>query len=122
MAMLEEIARLVAMSIELLAIAVIVVGALEAVIGIARFGLRYGEGASLAQRAIWTRFARWVVGGMTFQLASDVVTTSFAVTWDEVGHLAAIAAVRTLLSFFLDREMEAKRDTLERAQATASTS
>ena len=43
---------------------------------------------------------------LTFQLAADVVNTSFAPTSDELGHLAAIAAIRTFLGYFLDREMD----------------
>ena len=42
-------------------------------------------------------------------VSADVVNTSFAPTWDELGHLAAIAAIRTFLSYFLDREMDDTR-------------
>ena len=66
------------------------------------------------------KFARWLVAGLTFQLAADVVSTSVAPTWDEVGHLAAIAAVRTFLSFFLDREMETKNELQERERTNPS--
>jgi uncharacterized membrane protein len=45
---------------------------------------------------------------MTFRLAADIVNTLVAPTWDQVGHVAAIAAIRTFLSFFLDRELEEK--------------
>jgi uncharacterized membrane protein len=37
------------------------------------------------------------------------VSTSFAPGWNEVGRLAAVAAIRTFLSHFLDHEMEATR-------------
>ncbi len=107
---LREIAHYVALAIELIAIIVIAVGALQAVIGVARTGLRADEEAVFIQRAVWMRFARWLVAGMTFQLAADVVATSLAPTWDEIGHLASIAVVRTFLSYFLDREMEAKSE------------
>ena len=46
---------------------------------------------------------------MTFQLAADIVNTSLAPTWDELGHLATIAGIRTFLSFFLDRELDETR-------------
>lgn len=55
---------------------------------------------------MWLGYARWLVAGLTFQLAADIVSTSFAPTWDDVGRLAAVAAIRTFLSYFLDREME----------------
>jgi uncharacterized membrane protein len=106
--MLHEIAHYIALAIESIAIAVIAIGTLEAVIGAARVGMHSGRGATNEQRAVWMRFARWLVAGLTFQLAADLVNTSFSPTWDEVGHLAAIAAIRTFLSYFLDREMVEK--------------
>ena len=52
-------------------------------------------------------FARWLMGGLTFQLAADIVETAVAPSWDALGKFAAIAAIRTLLSFSLDRDMDA---------------
>ena len=58
-----------------------------------------------ATRAVWLDYARWLVAALTFQLAADIVATSFAPTWDDVGRLAVVAAIRTFLSYFLEREM-----------------
>jgi uncharacterized membrane protein len=69
------------------------------------------------RRAVWLTFARWLVAGLTFQMAADVVNTSFEPTWDELGRLATIAAIRTFLSFFLDREVEDTRDLQHRGVA-----
>ena len=109
---LHEIARYVALAIEFVAIAVIAIGAIEAVVGIVRVGMHTAD-----RRVVWLDFARWLVAGMTFQLAADVVNTSFDPSWDEIGHLAAIAGIRTFLSFFLDREMDARTEQLERERA-----
>jgi len=107
--LLHEIAHYVALAIEVVAIAIIAFGALEAVIGMVRVG--FGSATTNDdRRAVWLTFARWLVAGLTFQLAADVVNTSFAPTWDEIGHLAAIAAIRTFLSYFLDREVEETRE------------
>ena len=107
--LLHDIARYVALAIEAIAIAIIAFGALEAVIGIVRVGLSSAT-TNDDRRAVWLTFARWLVAGLTFQLAADLVNTSFAPTWDELGHLAAIAAIRTFLSYFLDREVEDTRE------------
>lgn len=107
--MLHEIAHYVALTIEAIAVAVIAIGAVEALIGMLRVGMG-AESKGPARRAVYLLFARWLVAGLTFQLAADVVNTSFAPTWDEIGHLAAIAAIRTFLSFFLDREMQDTRE------------
>src|SRR5438552_17301837 len=55
------------------------------------------------RREVWLRFARWLVIGLTFQLAADTIESSIAPSWDEIGKLVAIAAIRTFLNFFLDR-------------------
>jgi len=56
-------------------------------------------------RDAYLRYARWLVAGLTFQLAADIIGTSVAPTWDEVGRLGAIAVIRTFLNFFLERDL-----------------
>ena len=53
----------------------------------------------------YTHFARWLVAGLTFQLAADIIETAFAPSWDEIGQLAAISAIRAFVNFFLERDM-----------------
>ncbi len=58
------------------------------------------------------RLARWLAVALEFLLAADILKTAVAPTWDEIGKLAAIATLRTLLNYFLQREIdraEAKR-------------
>jgi uncharacterized membrane protein len=50
-------------------------------------------------------YARWLIAGLTFQIAADVIETSIAPTWEEIGHLGAIAVIRTFLNFFLERDL-----------------
>ena len=90
--------------IEALALLVIAIGAVEAAIGIFRAMLpareQCGEARPLARvRALAGR-------GLTFQLAADIVHTTVTPGWDEIGRVAAIAAIRTFLTFFLDRDIE----------------
>src|SRR4030095_17246665 len=69
------------------------------------------------RRAVWLDFAGWLVAALTFQLAADIISTSFSPNWDQVSRLGAIAAIRTFLSYFLDREVENTR----RLQHTGAT-
>ncbi|HET9433205.1 MAG TPA: DUF1622 domain-containing protein, partial [Chitinophagaceae bacterium] len=39
-------------------------------------------------------------------LGADVLATAVAPTWDEIGKLAAIATIRTVLNFFLEKELK----------------
>jgi uncharacterized membrane protein len=107
--LLHTAAHYVALCIEAIAIGLIAAGAIEALIAILRVAVRPGT-TGQDRRAVWLMFARWLVAGLTFQLAADIVGTSFEPTWDELGRLASIAAIRTFLSFFLDRELDDTRD------------
>ena len=55
----------------------------------------------------YVQYARWLVAGLTFQLAADIIATAFSPSWEEIGHLAAISAIRTFVNYFLERDMVA---------------
>jgi uncharacterized membrane protein len=63
-----------------------------------------------ALRDAYLRYGRWLIAGLTFQLAADIVETSLAPGWEDIGHLGAIAVIRTFLSYFLDRDMKEIRE------------
>ena len=55
----------------------------------------------------YVQYARWLVAGLTFQLAADIVKTAFSPTWDDIGRLAAISLIRTFVNYFLERDTAA---------------
>jgi uncharacterized membrane protein len=116
--LLHIVATYMALALEAIAILLIAIGSIEALAGVLRVGL-FGRATGMARRAVWLDFARWIVAALTFQLAADIVSTSFSPTWEEVGRLAAIAAIRTFLSFFLDREFESTRELQHTREAEA---
>jgi uncharacterized membrane protein len=103
--LLQVFANWVTLALQAIAIVIVVLGSARAVFGIMRGAFVSHPGAT-DQRAEWLDYARWLVAALTFQLAADIVATSFAPTWDELGRLVVVAVVRTFLSYFLDREME----------------
>jgi len=107
--LLEELARYVTLSIELIAVVIIAIGSVEAVIKVFSIMLKR-RASNLDKRRVWLHYARWLVAGLTFQLAADIVHTAVAPTWDDIGRLAAVAAIRTLLTYFLDHDMEKTRE------------
>lgn len=104
---LRVTAGLVALVIETIAIVIVAIGSAEAAVGVFRVLLKHSADAE--KREVWMRYARWLVAGLTFQLAADIVTTTVAPTWEQIGRLAAIAVIRTFLTFFLDRDMDTVR-------------
>lgn len=62
---------------------------------------------------------RFLALGLEFQLASDILRTAIAPTLREIGELAAIAAIRTALNYFLAREIKQERAELTRGEDPA---
>lgn len=56
--------------------------------------------------AIRLVLARYLALALEFQLGADILSTAVAPSWDQIGKLAAIAVVRTLLNYFLGREIK----------------
>jgi uncharacterized membrane protein len=94
--------------INFLAMAVVLIGAVQAFM----VGLRdlLMSATRDERRQDWVHFLRWLVAGLTFQLAADIVETSISFEWNAVGRLAAIAAIRTFLNFFLERDLDTLRE------------
>ncbi len=57
------------------------------------------------RREIWLGFAAWIMLALEFALAADIIRTAIAPTWQDIGMLGAIAAIRTGLNWFLARDI-----------------
>ena len=107
--------------IDAVAMLVVVAGTVEAFLD----GLRvlFGSKSSHEKRDVWLRYARWLVVGLTFQLAADIIETSIRTSWEAIAQLGAIAVIRTFLNFFLERDLaelrERQRDTASRGSSAA---
>src|SRR5262245_36817745 len=93
-------AEYVALALEGLAVITIALGALDATIRVLP-ALRIRRGSQGVRRAAWLSLARWLLLGLEFMLASDIVRTAISPSWDDIGMLAAIAVIRTFLNYFL---------------------
>jgi uncharacterized membrane protein len=93
--------------IDALALLLIMIGTVEGFFQ----GLRsmFSSPAGHERRDIWLRYARWLIAGLTFQLAADVIETSITTSWEAVGRLAAVAVIRTFLNYFLERDLSELR-------------
>lgn len=101
--------------------AVIFIGAVWAFVQFLLLGVRRGRPRDARPIAGFNRIrlslGRFLALGLEFQLAGDVLRTAIAPGFDQIGQLAAIAAIRTGLNFFLGREIEAERQEVERLSA-----
>ncbi|WP_338028014.1 DUF1622 domain-containing protein [Croceibacterium selenioxidans] len=102
---LEPTAEIVASILEMIMLAVIVVGTLRALKSIIIHVVRR-EALAADVRQIWLHYAGWIVLALEFALASDLIGTIIDPTWDDIGQLAAIGAIRTALAWFLSKDIE----------------
>jgi uncharacterized membrane protein len=100
-----EGAHYLGLLIEAAAVLVVAFGAGEAFFKLLRVvvspGTSHGE-----RKEIWRRFGVWLLLGLEFELAADIVGSVFSPTWQEVGKLGAIAVIRTFLNYFLEKDLE----------------
>ncbi|WP_413583189.1 DUF1622 domain-containing protein [Bdellovibrio sp. HCB288] len=97
--------KIISLCLEFIAALLMAVGAIEATIKLCRISI-FGSTGDLLRRGIWLGFARWIILGLEFMMAADVVSTIVSPTWDEIGMLASIALIRTFLSYFMERDLE----------------
>lgn len=104
--------------VEAVGAVVIFVGALLAALQFLRVLPRRNPDAFVSVRLT---LGRYLALGLEFQLASDVLRTAIAPSFDELGKLAAVAAIRTALNFFLAREIREEQRTMATHPASTRT-
>lgn len=90
------------------AVLLVMMGALHALFELYRL-VFLSKTFHVDKREIYIHFAQWLVAALTFQLAADIVATTVAPGWDDIAKVAAVAVIRTFLTFFLDRDLESAR-------------
>lgn len=112
---MEEIfkscAATIATLLEATAVLIIAFGACESIYRFIMIYFKEKKTESI-RRIIWLNFAQWILMGLEFTLAADIVKTAIAPTWNSIGQLSAIAIMRTFLSYFLERDLESARQEL----------
>lgn len=87
------------------------IGAVIIAVGVIRaLGRWIGQHLPGGRDSISTETIRLGLGStlglaLEFLLAADILSTAVAPTWDALGKLAAVATIRTLLNYFLGKEL-----------------
>ena len=103
----KETASRIALGVELTAALVIAYGALEAIVSLFLPRPKNPQDKLFhKRREIFLRFGVWLILGLEFELAADIVRSAISPSWSDIGQLGAIAAIRTVLNFFLERDVK----------------
>ena len=96
----------IALAVELVSALIIAYGAIEAIIGLLTPRRRFEKDKLFhKRRQVFLRFGVWLLLGLEFELAADIVRSAISPSWSEIGQLASIAAIRTVLNYFLERDI-----------------
>lgn len=109
-AQVEALVSWLILGVECIGATVIAIGVLMA--------LRQILSSFVARRAsnfgsIRLDLARYLALALEFQLGADILSTAIAPSFEEIKKLGAIAVIRTALNYFLSREMQDEKETLE---------
>jgi uncharacterized membrane protein len=103
--LLAGFSRVAATLIEAGAVLVVAFGALDAFARLLRLMVKPGTPHG-ARKAVWQGFGMWLLLGLEFELAADIIRSVVAPTWQDLGELGAIAVIRTFLNYFLEKDLE----------------
>lgn len=115
---LRDMVDLMVRLIEACGAVVIMIGAVVAII---KFAVALGRRDINQFSAVRLSLARFLVLGLEFQLAADVLRTAISPSFEEIGKLAAIATIRTVLNYFLNREIAQEQREIELLDAKRPT-
>lgn len=101
---LHEFAQRIALGAEVIAVLVTGYGAAEAFVLLLTRFTRFRK--PRVRKEAWIRLAMWLLLGLEFELAADIVRSVISPSWVDIGQLAAIAVIRTFLNFFLEKDLE----------------
>jgi len=118
--LLKQLSQNVAFGVEGAAAFIIVLATLEATWSALRVFWIRPELSDQSREAVRLRLARWLALALEFELAADILRTAVSPNWDEIGKLAAIATLRTLLNYFLQQEIR-QNEARQQTQADEST-
>lgn len=108
---LHKVVDLLVRLVESAGAIVIFVGAAVAFVKFVGVAIKYRDASHFVP--VRLDLGRFLALGLEFQLAGDVLRTAIAPTFKQIGQLAAVAAIRTALNFFLSREIREERREVE---------
>jgi len=104
--LLIQFARGASMLSEAAAVIVVTFGSLEAFLRLLWIGVTPNATHGV-RKSIWRRFGMWLLLGLEFELAADIIGSVISPSWQDIGELGAIAVIRTFLNYFLEKDLEA---------------
>ena len=105
---ITDILKDISFVIGLISFAIMAYGALLAIVNLIRTEISRFSGKFNIERVsvIRRNFGNYLLLGLEFLIAADIIQTIIAPTLEELAILGGIVVVRTVLNYFLNKEIE----------------
>lgn len=100
--------------IELAAIALLIVGAVRFILGVATAEIvRTGTERVRTTNRERIELGRYILAGLELFIVADIIRTALSLAFSDLLFLGLLVVIRSIISFFLDRELKELRHALE---------
>ena len=107
MEIIHNVLQVVILTVSGLGAAVVVWGVIEAVVAFVTLKFSSSKEDPVAKsETIRQRLGAHLLLGLEIFIAADIISSAVSPSWEKVGILVAIVAVRTVLSYFLRMELK----------------
>ena len=105
MIMLHDVVTLVSFVLNIIGVLIILFGTAVALTEFLKKEIFAKGDLVRLNETIRIRLGSYLVFGLEFFIAGDIVKTIITPTWDSLGMLGAIVVIRTILSYFLTKDL-----------------
>ena len=118
--LIETVIEQASFVVEFIAAAILIVGAARFLMVALDTAIRRRDHLSRAFQAARLRLGAYILAGLEFLIVADILFTIVNRTIDDLLSLAVVAGVRTLISYFLGKELAELREAGERGDEGAA--
>ncbi len=105
------------LTIESVGAVVICIGVILAIF---QFAAHYRDEPPSNFNRVRLTLGKYLALALEFQVGADILSTAIAPSWEQIGKLAAIVTIRTLLNYFLTKELANERQREEQMNSVES--
>jgi uncharacterized membrane protein len=87
-----------------------------------QFGAHFRDKEPSNFNRVRLTLGKYLTLALEFQVGADILSTAIAPGWEQIGKLAAIVVIRTVLNYFLTREVETEQLRQENGKVGADNS
>ena len=102
---ITEICELLILAMSTVAVLVLICGVIKATVKFVKNEISHADKASVL-RTIKNELGAYVLFSLEILIAADIVESIIKPTFEDIGKLAALVVIRTVISYFLGKEID----------------